>query len=43
MLKILSLVNGGHEMTFLALKLKLVVHRLVFLAKVTMSPTHSGK
>ncbi len=28
---------------FLALKLKLVAHRLVFLAKVTMSPTHRGK
>jgi hypothetical protein len=38
----ISLVNGGHELTSLALKLKEVAHRLAFLAQIMMSPVHRG-
>jgi hypothetical protein len=37
-----SLVNGGHELMSLALKLKYVAHRLEFLAQIIMSPAHRG-
>ncbi len=37
-----SLVNGGHELMSLALKLKEVAHRLAFLAQIRMSHAHRG-
>ncbi len=38
-----SFVYGGHDMTSLALKLKLVAHRLAFIAQLMMSSAHMGK
>jgi hypothetical protein len=35
-------VTRGHEMMSLALQLKLVAHRLVFLAQIMMSLAHRG-
>jgi hypothetical protein len=35
-------VNEGHEVTSLALKLKLVSHRWAFLGHIMMSPAHRG-
>jgi hypothetical protein len=39
---IFPFVNGGHEKRSLALKLKLVAHKLAFLAQIMMSPAHKG-